>query len=318
MVWDLFPGPLDLIRGAFLLPRVVTTSSSGETMKRANVLGAALVVASAVATATPAAAQTVGADVGLFSSYVWRGLSLTNKPVAQPDLYVTFPAGKASVTLGGWANIDLGKYDGTTDISESGGTSAFNFAEFDPWAEISFPAGAKTTLTAGATAYIYPNKLGLTSDFNTVEIYAKAAFAVPLSPKLAVWYDVDKVKGLYAEGSISHSVPLGPKNSLTLGALAGFNAGQDANLDASGVPQADFFNFQDNGFTHLDLSAGVPLTAGSLSITPAFHVVINGDEFTKVTSVGKTHDVKFWGGATISWSKAYGAAAEGEDSGTSE
>ena len=105
-------------------------------MKRANVLGAALVVASAVATATPAAAQTVGADLGLFSSYVWRGLSLTNKPVAQPDLYVTFPAGKASVTLGGWANIDLGKYDGTTDISESGGTSAFNFAEFDPWAEV--------------------------------------------------------------------------------------------------------------------------------------------------------------------------------------
>ncbi|HET7470140.1 MAG TPA: TorF family putative porin [Gemmatimonadales bacterium] len=287
-------------------------------MKRANVLGAALVVASAVATTTPATAQTVGADLGLFSSYVWRGLSLTNKPVAQPDLYVTFPAGKASVTLGGWANVDLGKYDNATnDISESGGTSAFNFAEFDPWAEISVPAG-KATLTGGITGYFYPNNSGLTSDFNTWEVYGKVAFDVPLAPKIAAWYDIDKVKGLYVEGSISHSVPLGEKNSLSLGALAGFNAGQDANFDSNGNPQSEFFNFSDNGFTHLDLSAGVPLTAGSVSITPAVHFLINGDEFVKITSPTKTHDVKVWGGVTLSWSKSYGAAAETEGGETSE
>jgi hypothetical protein len=127
-----------------------------------------------------------------------------------------------------------------------------------------------------------------------------------------VWYDVDKVKGAYFEGSIAHSLPLGEKNSLSLGALAGFNAGQHADFDANGNPRAEFFNFADNGFTHLDLSAGLPLTAGVFSITPAFHVVVNGDEFTKVTSLNKTHDVKFWGGATISWSKSYGAAAEEE------
>ena len=283
-------------------------------MKRANVLGAALAVGGLIATAGPASAQTVGADLGLFSSYVWRGLSLTNKPVAQPDLYVTFPAGNASVTLGGWANIDLGKYDDPDDdISESGGLSGFNFAEFDPWAEISFPVGEKTTLTAGATAYIYPNDAGLTSDFNTVEIYAKAAFDVPLAPKLAAWYDVDKVKGLYAEASISHSLPLGEKNSLSLGALAGFNAGQHADFDSNGDPQAEFYNFADNGFTHLDLSAGVPLSTGAFSITPAIHFVINGDDFTKVTSPSNTKDVKLWGGVTISWSKSYGAAAEEEE-----
>jgi hypothetical protein len=287
-------------------------------MKRANVLGAALVVVGVVATAVPAAAQTVGADLGLFSSYVWRGLSLTNKPVAQPDLYVTFPAGQASITLGGWANIDLGKYDDPNDdISESGGSSAFNFAEFDPWAEISYTVG-KATVTGGATAYIYPNKdtaplFALTSDFNTVEVYGKVAFDTPLSPKLAAWYDVDKIKGLYAEASVSHSLPLSEKASLSLGALAGFNAGQDADLDASGVPQAEFFNFADDGFTHLDLSAGVPFSAGAFSITPAVHFVINGDDNTKITSPSNLDkDVKFWGGVTISWSKSYGAAAEEE------
>src|SRR5262245_56193035 len=149
-------------------------------MKRANVLGAAVVVASAVATTAPAAAQTVGADVGLYSSYVWRGLSLTNKPVAQPDVYVTFPAGQASITAAVWANIDLGQYDDPNDdISESGGISSFNFAEFDPYAEISYPVGT-ATLTGGVTGYFYPNpggpNGGLTSDFNTWEIYGKVAF----------------------------------------------------------------------------------------------------------------------------------------------
>jgi hypothetical protein len=67
-----------------------------------------------------AAAQaqaTVGVDASLFSSYVWRGLTFTNKPVLEPDLYVTIPAGNASFTLGGWANLDLGKYDDAKTIS---------------------------------------------------------------------------------------------------------------------------------------------------------------------------------------------------------
>lgn len=289
-------------------------------MKRANVLGAALVVASSLAAATPAAAQTVGADLGLFSSYVWRGLSLTNKPVAEPDVYVTVPAGNASVTAGLWSNIDLGKYDNQSkDISESGGLSAFNFAEFDPWLEVSFPVG-KATLTGGATAYIYPNKVKsatavpttglLTTASNTVEIYGKVAVDALLSPKLSVYYDVDKIKGLYAEGSVSYSIPASEKVSVVLGALAGVNAGQGVNSD----PNSDeSFNFADDGFTHLDLSAGVPLTAGAFSIVPALHFVINGDDATKVTSPTKTHDVKLWGGVTIGWSKEYGAAEEAEE-----
>jgi hypothetical protein len=293
----------------------------GDTMTRARVLRATLLVAGALGYGAAAQAQvTVGADGYLYSSYVWRGLSLTNKPVLEPDVYVTIPAGQASFTAGGWFSFDLGKYDNLNDdISESGGLSAFNLAEFDWWGEVSYPVG-KATLTGGATGYIYPNKLDnkpatfeptpglLTKANNTVEIYGKIAFDTPLSPKINAYYDVDKIKGLYVEGSVSHSIPASEKVSVTLGALAGFNAGQDADLDANDVPQAEFFNFQDNGFTHLDLSVGVPLTAGVFSITPAAHFVINGDEFTKVTSPTKTHDVKFWGGVTISWSKALGEA----------
>ena len=290
-------------------------------MKRANVLGAALVVASAIATATPAAAQaTIGADVGLFSDYVWRGITYTNKFVIQPDAYITFPTGPASFTAGGWFNIEPGKYDGASDISESGGESSFDVAEFDWWGEFNYPY-QKANFTLGATGYYFPNDVGFTKVFNTIELYGKVALSVPLSPKLAAWYDVDKVKGAYFEGSISHTIqPKDQKFSVVLGALAGLNAGQGIN---DSKPN-EGFNFVDNGFTHLDLSAAVPFTAGPVSISPAVHVVVTGDENTKFTKFDPTtgelnsKDVKVWFGGTISWSKALGAAPAEEGSGTSE
>lgn len=278
-------------------------------MQRANFVVAGLFFTGTLASAAPGRAQTtVGADLGLFSSYVWRGLSLTNKPVAQPDVYVTIPAGNASITAGGWANFDLGKYDKASDISESGGTSAFNFAEFDPWLEVGIPVG-KATLTPGITAYIYPNSAGLTSDFNTVEVYLKTALDAPLSPKLNVYYDVDKVKGLYAEGSISHSLAASEKVSVNLGALVGVNAGQGASTNLG-----ETANFADDGFTHFDLSAGIPFTAGVLSLTPVLHLIIPIDDATKITKFDATtglpvtKDAKLWGGVSIAWSKEYGAA----------
>lgn len=277
-------------------------------MQRAKVGGAAFVIIGALAGASPSHAQaTFGVDLDLFSSYVWRGLSLTNKPVVEPAVWVSFPAGNASVTVGGWASVDLGKYDDLADdISESGGSSAFNFAEFDPYAEVSFPVG-KATLTGGATAYIYPNDetapndFGLlTKDANTVEIYGKLGLDVPLSPQLSIYYDVDKIKGAYIEGSVSHSLAASEKVSIDLGALAGFSAGQGIPDD----PLSDeSSNFDGDGFTHLDLSAGVPFTAGVFSITPVLHLVITGDERTKISSPSNfDKGAKLWGGVSLSWS----------------
>ena len=284
-------------------------------MRRAKVLGATLVVIGSIAGAGPLKAQTVGVDVGLFSAYVWRGIDYTNKFVIQPDAYVTFPTGPASFTAGGWFNIEPGKYDGSTDISEGGGASSFDVAEFDWWGEFNYPH-QKANFTLGATGYVFPNDFGFTKAANTVELYGKVALSVPLNPKIAGWYDVDKVKGAYFEGSISHTIqPKDQKFSVVLGALAGLNEGQGIPSDPTST---ELFNFVDNGFTHLDLSAAVPFTAGPLSINPILHVVVTGDENTKFTKFDPTtgtvnkKDVKVWFGGTISWSKSYGKPAEAE------
>ena len=152
-------------------------------MLRRKLRRAGLLAAVAAAPVRSALAQaTVGADLSMFSGYVWRGISVTNRPVGQPNAYVAFPAGTANVTVGGWANVDLGRYDDSDEISQSGGVSSFNLAEFDPWAEVSVPAG-KTTLTGGVVGYLFPNDFGATEDLNTWEVYGKIGLAVPLSPK---------------------------------------------------------------------------------------------------------------------------------------
>ena len=283
-------------------------------MQRANVLGTVLFVAGVSVCAVPAQAQAeIGVDLGLFSSYIWRGLSLTNKPVAQPAVWASIPAGNTSVTLGLWSTIDLGKYDDPEDISESGGTSSFNLAEYNPYAEVSFTVG-KATLTGGGVAYIYPNSAGLTKDNNTVELYAKAALDAPLSPFVNLYYDVDKIKGAYFEGGVTHSLPASETVSIELGALAGLSAGQGVN-DSDPTELANFF---DDGFTHLDLSAGTSFSAGPLSIAPTLHLIIGIDDATKITKFDDTgftpvsKDAKLWGGVSLGWSKALGPEPEPE------
>jgi hypothetical protein len=275
-------------------------------MKAANLLRATALGILLAAPARAAHAQSeIGAQLDLFSAYVWRGVTYTNKPVAQPDVYVSLPAGNASITAGGWANIEIGKYDDPNDdFSESGGLSAFNVAEFNPYAEVSFSTG-KAALTGGIIGYIFPNDLdeapngGLDSESNTWEVYGIVGFDVPLAPEFSLYYDFDKVKGAYVEGAVSHSVPLGESHTLDLGGVVGLSLGQ-------GISEEDpSFNFEDDGLTHVDLSAGVPLTAGVFSITPVVHFQINGDDITKFHSPSSDgSDLKLWGGVSIGWSNA--------------
>jgi Bacterial protein of unknown function (Gcw_chp) len=276
-------------------------------MHRERLWRGGIVIAGLLVPAGASAQVTLTSDAGLFNAYAWRGVTLTNQFVLQPDLYLTIPGGGGSVVLGAWGTIDAGRYDDPADdISEGGGTASFDATEIDLWAEYARPLGPKLTGTLGGLVYLYPNEAGLTNAVNrTVEVYGKLQLTgLPLVPKLAAWYDVDKVKGLYLEGSVAQSVAGIPGFPLTLGALAGFSAGQGINQD----DPSQIANFADDGLTHVDLSASGALSAGPLTISPTFHLLILNDEFTKITKPGTTKDAKAWAGVTLTWSKALTAA----------
>lgn len=257
------------------------------------------------ALAAPASASgqvVLTSDAGAFNAYVWRGVTLTNQVVLQPDAYLSIPAGGGSGVLGVWGSIDAGRYDDpVNDLSEGGGTSGFNATEIDVWAEYSHSLGTGLTGTLGGLLYLFPNEAGLTNDLNrTVEVYGKLQVAAPLSPKLAAWYDVDKVKGLYLEGSVAQTLAGIKGFPVTVGALAGFSASQGINAD----DPTEIANFARNTLTHVDLGATGALSVGPVIVSPAIHFLILNDDFARITRPAVSKDAKAWAGISLSWSQA--------------
>ena len=250
--------------------------------------------------AMPAAAQvTIGVDAALNSQYVWRGLSYTNKPVIQPDLWLS----AAGFTAGVWANVEPGAYTGAKDISENGSDGA-GIAEIDGWIEYARASG-NVNWKLGWTIYTFDtNNSGFTAFYDTHEFYGQASIGgLPFTPTLYAAYDVDKVKGLFLQPSISRAVKVSPATSITLTALAGISAGQEVNVNDASA------NFAKSGLAHLDFGASTSFAAGAVSIAPQFHVQWCHDDFTKIASPTSQHSVKVWGGVTLSWSRALGAKA---------
>ncbi len=262
---------------------------------------AAGMAALALTAAVPAAAQvTIGADAAFNSSYVWRGLSFTNKPVIQPDVWIS----AYGFTAGAWANVEPSSYTGASDISENGIDGA-GIAEIDLWVDYARTTG-NVNWKLGWTIYTFDtNNSGFTAYYDTHEFYGQASISgLPVTPQLYVAYDVSKVKGLYLQPSISRGVQVSPALTVTFTALAGISAGQEVS------PNDASANFAKSGLAHVDFGASTSFTAGSISIAPQFHVQWCHDDFTKIATPTTQHSTKFWGGITLSWSRALGAAAE--------
>lgn len=281
-------------------------------MNRVLVVAGAL-AAFGLAGSRAVAQVTVGSDVAVNSRYMFWGLTLSNKPVWQPDVYVTF----AGFTAGVWGNFEFSKQSGPNDYT-SGGNRSGN-TEVDYWAEYNRTVGTvaaklgviRWTYSLKNTGSLSPyadqtNFPGLQNgpDINSTEIYGAVTLSsLPLSPNLTVYYDADIYKGFFGWVSVSKSVPIGPK-SLTLGALAGGST-QESNLGSSEIPL-----FTKAGFTHFDFSASLPLTVGAISLSPNAHFQICNDLTTRLTSGTQLNGhTAFTFGVTASWSRMFGAKA---------
>ena len=277
-------------------------------MKQQMAIWSGVAALAALTGPAPLAGQVVlTTDAGAFNNYTWRGVTMTNKLVVQPDAYLSVPGAGGAAVIGVWGNIDAGQYDDpVNDFSEGGGTGPWDATEIDVWAEYGHPLGTTFTGTMGGLLYLFPNESGLTNEANqTFEVYGKLqATGLPLAPKVSAFYDVAKVDGLYLETTLTHTLQAIKGFPLTFGALAGWSAGQAVNQN----DPSEIANFSENGLTHLDFSATGALAAGPVVLAPTAHLLVANDEFTKFTKPGVTNDVKGWVGLTLTWSKPLTAA----------
>lgn len=252
-----------------------------------------LVVLGLVAMKPVAAQATLTADLAVNSQYQWRGVTTTNRPVIQPGMLVSVPLAPITVAFGLWGSIEGGRYDNAArHISQNGGAGV-SVAEYDAWVEGTGTIGS-LGLTLGVQTYTFPSESGTTSASNTAEIYVKSTMGGPLSPAVAIWHDVRSVSGTYAEASISQH--LGP---VRLGATTGWNIGQSVG-DGGALGY-----FARRGFTHADLSATTAVTVGHVTFAPTLHVVLGGDDNTRIAAPGRTSRTKVWVGSMLTWSRQF-------------
>lgn len=264
-----------------------------------------------IAAELEAQARAAGAvDAVVYSRYVWRGITRRNDWVVQPDIVVgaTWPTG--SLSVGAWANLEFSR-------AEPGGTDVGlgeQIGEWNAWAQVEQRLqllDAPTSIALGYIRYFVDRSAAAavgTTVFNTSELYLDGRWRLGgFEPRATVWYDVEEVKGAYAELSAAYRLPVFPLAvpSLYLKMLYAFSWGQAISDDD---PNEGAY-FAEDGLTHIDFSAEVqvylpvgPLT--NLYATPSLHFQVNTDDATGRLS-RSPDDIDrgsvWWGGLALSW-----------------
>lgn len=167
-----------------------------------------LLLAGAALVPARASAVEVAYDLGFYSHYVWRGITLTDEPVFQPSLLLSHRSG-FSVKV--WGNLDLG---GQSD-------TAGELNELDITVEYAW-GPEPLELAVGLIDYNFPN----TAFPGTWEAYASLRGRTVVSPSLTVYYDFDELEDVYANLAIAYDHELSDTWSVSFAVSAGY-AGSD-------------------------------------------------------------------------------------------
>lgn len=193
-------------------------------------------------------AAGVSLDVPVLTSYVWRGMDNNKEVVLQTSLTVTY--GKAAFNL--WGSMDATGYG-----EEAGyGNRAGEFTELDLTGSISEAFGPITT-AGGIISYVFPG-VGKT----THELYLNVSAAIPATPAITWYADVDEIKGSYFLASLAQSFPLpglAPLSSVDLGASLGLG---------SGSYNRGYFGIDETKLVDLNILAKLPF-----QVTPEIKII---------------------------------------------
>ena len=214
----------------------------------------------------------VDAELALNSKYVWRGMRVTDDPVLQPGISGSL----MGLGFGLWGNMDL------TDVNEQ--DMEFNEIDYSLSYGMSFPF---LSFEAGLIYYDFPS-----GGEATTELYVSAAASVLFSPHIAIYQDIDEIKGAYWELGASHGVPLSPGLDLVLDASLGLGSKGYLNGYFGVVPDLDnpgeVLSYTGASMSNVSLVVGVPYHPVPLvTITPhlGYHTLL-GDAADAVDAVG--------------------------------
>lgn len=206
---------------------------------------AALAVLGAVTAAVPALGLEGSLDAAVLSRYLWRGMTLNDRPVLQPSLTLAHGALEATV----WASVDL-----TDDQGHR-----YQDTEIDYALSYTFDL-PRVALAVTAYTYTYPH----TGYAATTEVWASATWKTVLEPTLTVVRDVDEVDGTYL--LLTASQPLGLLRSRSSdGLVLSVNVGHGDRAYAAGYfPTSDVAGVTDVG---AQLDWPLALGPGELCVT---------------------------------------------------
>ena len=236
----------------------------------------------AVGLPSPACAQVyLGLDATLSSPYVWRGVTRANGWVVQPEGFISLKAGGGFLSGGVWTSYELGNA-GANDLSDLG-TGGAGLAELNYWGQATWSLGL-VHAALGGIRYTFRGTAptaGRTRADNTTELYVDLrGTSKYIVPGVALWLDVDRVRGAYIEGSITVPVLANPLAAPFFGlitrAAVGYTVGQEG------------ASFARAGVTHVDFAASTDVTLRPLRVPTVLrlegHVQFSSDDATRPTS----------------------------------
>ena len=212
--------------------------------------------------------------------YIWRGQNLSDDPVFQPGLSVSY----GNLTAGIWGNMDL------TNINGNSG----DFSEMDYSLDYSstFPGIEGVGFSVGVIYYDFPG----TAIKDTTEFYWGLNFDLPLSPSITVYHDLDEAEGTYVSLGFSHSI----EEIVRLGDIpVGMDIGASLGW-GSGSYNKYYWGIDQSKMQDLTFSVSFPMEVAGFGVTPSLNYVTLVSDDIRDTDVYGTGSDFFFAGISLS------------------
>ena len=220
--------------------------------------------------------------VDYFGKYIWRGQNLSDDPVFQPGLSVSYKGLTAAI----WGNMDLTNINGNTG----------DFSELDYSIDFSAPLpGVKGVgYSLGVIYYDFPGTL--TKD--TTEIYAGLEFELPFNPSITVYHDIDEAEGSYVSLGFAHSIEtiVELSQDWTVGMDIGVNFGW-----GSSSYNKYYWATEQSKIQDLTLAVSFPMEIwNNWTLAPSLNYVTLLSDDIRATDAYRTRSDYFFAGISLS------------------